>query len=95
LCGRGCHETNHFPSPHFCADLQHGYPTAVANKKEDSGPLLSLEVFKRRVDVALRDTVSGHGGDGLMVALDDLSGLLHSFYDCYLGQAVPELKQTS
>ncbi len=27
------------------------------------------------VDVALRDTVSGHGGDGLMVGLDDLTGL--------------------
>ena len=25
----------------------------------------SLEVFKNRVDVALRDVVSGHGGDGL------------------------------
>jgi len=24
----------------------------------------SLEVFKNRVDVALRDMVSGHGGDG-------------------------------
>jgi len=27
------------------------------------------------VGVALRDLVSGHGGDGLMVELDDLSGL--------------------
>ena len=27
------------------------------------------------VDVALRDMVSGHGGDGLMVGLDDLRGL--------------------
>ena len=35
---------------------------------------LSLEVFKNRVDVALRDTVSGHGGDGLMVGLGDLRG---------------------
>ena len=26
---------------------------------------LSLEVFKKRVDVALRDAASGHGGDGL------------------------------
>ena len=34
-----------------------------------------LEVFKKRVDVALRDMVSGHGGDGLMVGLGDLSGL--------------------
>ena len=36
---------------------------------------LSLEVFKECGDVALRDVVSGHGGDGLMVGLDDLSGL--------------------
>ena len=27
------------------------------------------------VHVALRDVVSGHGGDGLMVGLDNLSGL--------------------
>ena len=35
----------------------------------------SLEVFKKRADVALRDMVSGHGGHGLMAGLDDLSGL--------------------
>ena len=32
----------------------------------------SLKVFKQRVDVALRVMVSGHGGDGLAVRLDDL-----------------------
>ena len=32
----------------------------------------SLEVLKNRVDVALRDVVSGHGGGGLVVGLDDL-----------------------
>ena len=37
--------------------------------------LLSMEVFKNRVDVALRDVVSGHGGGGLMVGLEDLRGL--------------------
>jgi len=37
---------------------------------------LSLEVFKNCVDVALRDVVSGHGGDGLTVGLDGLRGLL-------------------
>ena len=36
---------------------------------------LSLEVFKKCVDVALRDMVSKQGGDGLMVGLDDLRGL--------------------
>lgn len=35
----------------------------------------SLEVFMGRVDVALRDVVSGHSGDGLMVGLDHLRGL--------------------
>ena len=36
---------------------------------------LSLAVFKKCADVALRDVVSGHGGDGLMVGLGNLSGL--------------------
>ena len=35
----------------------------------------SLEVFRSHTDVALRDVVSGLGGDGLTVGLDDLSGL--------------------
>jgi len=35
----------------------------------------SLEVFQNRVDVALRNVVSGHGGDGLAVGLNDLRGL--------------------
>jgi len=38
--------------------------------------IFSLEMFKKHVDVALRNMVSRHGGDGLMVGLDDLSGLL-------------------
>jgi len=37
--------------------------------------VLQLVVFKRRVDVALRDVVCAHGGNGLMVGLGDLSGL--------------------
>ena len=35
----------------------------------------SLEVFKKRVVVALRGMISGHGWDGLMVGLDDLIDL--------------------
>ena len=35
----------------------------------------SLEVFTNHVDVALRDMVSGHGGDRLMVGLGDLREL--------------------
>ena len=38
----------------------------------------SLEVFKNCVDVALRDMGKGHGGDGLMLGLHDLSGLFQS-----------------
>ena len=38
----------------------------------------SLEVFKNHVDVALRDVVSGHGGDGLTVGLHDLKGNFQS-----------------
>ena len=36
---------------------------------------LSLEMFKNHVDVALRVTVSGPGGDRLMVGPGGLSGL--------------------
>jgi len=32
-------------------------------------------VFMNHGDVALRDVVSGHGGDGLMVGLRDLRGI--------------------
>ena len=35
----------------------------------------SLEISKNRVDVALRNVVSGHGGDGLGVGLDGHCGL--------------------
>ena len=38
----------------------------------------SLEVLKSRVDVALRDVVSGHGRGGLLVGLDDLGGLFQT-----------------
>jgi len=34
----------------------------------------SLEVFKERADVALRDTVGGHSGEGLMAGQGDLRG---------------------
>ena len=36
---------------------------------------LSLGVFLERVEVTQRDVVSGHGGGGQMVEVDDLSGL--------------------
>jgi len=34
---------------------------------------------RRRVNVALRDMVSSHGSDGLMVELDDIRGLFLPF----------------
>ena len=46
----------------------HGLPTEVVQS-------LSLEVFRSCGDVALRDVVSGHGGCGLGVGLDNLRGL--------------------
>ena len=36
---------------------------------------LSLELFKRSIDVALRDVVQWYGRDGLTAELDDLSDL--------------------
>lgn len=36
----------------------------------------SLEVFRKRVVVALR-IMGGHGGDGLTVGLDGFGGLLY------------------
>jgi len=43
----------------------------------------SREDFEKCVGMALRDMVSGHGCNGLMVGLDDLSGLFQPqwFYD--------------
>jgi len=35
----------------------------------------SLEALKNCGDAALRDVVSGHGGGGLEVGLDDLNGI--------------------
>ena len=41
----------------------------------------SLEAFKKHGDVALRDMVSGHGGDGLVVGLGFLLSDLPHLYD--------------
>jgi len=42
----------------------------------DTGPAASWKYAELTLrDMGLRDTVSGHGGDGLMVGLDDLCDL--------------------
>ena len=48
---------------------------AVAQLPTEVVESLSLEVFKKRVDAALRDIVSGHGGEGLTFGQDNVSGL--------------------
>jgi len=45
----------------------------------------SLEVFKEVGDVALRFVVSGHGGDGVMVGLDDLVKCMYVWVCVYVG----------
>jgi len=47
----------------------HGLPRVVVQSP-------SLELFRNRGDVALRDVVSGHGGGGLVDGLGDLRGFL-------------------
>ena len=49
--------------------------------------LPSLEVFKNCGDVALRDIVTGHGGDGLgldLGVIEDFSSLYDSTLHCCL-----------
>ena len=55
---------------HFFSEIRSS--EAVAHDAQGGGGIPSLEVFKNHVDVALRDVVSGHGGGGLAVGLDDL-----------------------
>ena len=47
----------------------------MAQAAQGGGNLLSLEVLKNHGDVALRDVVIGHSGDGLVVGHGDLRGL--------------------
>ena len=56
-----------YPSKHWVT-CWHRLPREVVES-------LTMEVFKKHEDVALRDMVSGHGGGGLVVGLDDLRGL--------------------
>lgn len=49
------------------------YMYTVAGKSQ------ALEVFKKRVDLALRDRVSRRSGDGLAYGLDDLGCLFQPY----------------
>ena len=49
----------------------------MAQATQGGGAVTIPGGVQNRVDVAQRDVVSGHGGDGLVVGLDDPSGLLH------------------
>ena len=46
------------------------------------GVTLPMDVFKKHIYVALRDMVSGHGGDGLVGRLSDLSRLFQPLWFC-------------
>ena len=46
---------------HKCVDILRKSGDAVARAAQGGGGVTILEVFKNRVDVALRDAVSGHG----------------------------------
>ena len=41
----------------------------------------SLEEFQKKIDVVLKDMVSGHGGDGLIAGLGDLSDFFSNLED--------------
>jgi len=50
-------------------------PRGTAKRAKMQGESPSLEVFKNHTDVAPRDMISGHGGDGQMTGTDDLRRL--------------------
>ena len=50
----------------------------LAQVVQAHGGVTVLEVCKTHGDVALRNMVSGHGGGGLGIGLDDLRGLFQS-----------------
>ena len=52
-----------------------GFGEVLAQVAQGSGGVIMLRVFRKHGDVALRDMVSGHSGDGLMVGPYDLGGL--------------------
>ena len=54
---------------------------AVAQAAQGGGGVTIPRGVQNRVDVALRDVVSGYGGDGLMVAVDDISVFFFNFND--------------
>ena len=52
-----------------------GLPEVLAQAAWGGGGVVVPGGIQEQVDVMLSDTISGHGGDELMVGLDALSGL--------------------
>ena len=52
-----------------------GLPEVLAQAARGGGGVVVPGGIQEQVDVMLSDTISGRGGDGLMVWLDALSGL--------------------
>ena len=67
----------------FAIELQLGFPRTWKGLPREVVEAPSPQVFNKCVGVALSDMVSGRGGDGLAVGLDDLGGLcqLYCIYD--------------
>ena len=67
----------------FAIELQLDFPRTWKGLPREVVEAPSPQVFNKCVGVALSDMVSGRGGDGLAVGLDDLGGLfqLYCIYD--------------
>ena len=63
----------------MCLGLEvSGVSITDAAPTEPCDPTVVWRKAKKHGDMALRDMVSGHGGDELTIGLDDLRGLFQS-----------------
>lgn len=65
-------------SPHLLGNISRRVVVHLHRLPREVVESVSVEAHKNRVDVAERGMVIGHGVDGLVVGLDDLSGLFQS-----------------